>query len=109
MRYPVKPNVGESEINRAIAAALTRMGWRVYNFASDHALPRAAAGFADLVAVHPGLPVLFIQCKRPGGKLTEQQREFAELICADTHALYIQASSLDDVIAMLDYREIIHR
>lgn len=91
----------ESEVSRQIVDALKKLGWRIYNFASYAALPPAAAGFPDIVAIRPGFPVLFIQVKAPtGGRLSPEQREFAEII-ADTGAAYTQASSIDDVLGKL--------
>lgn len=92
----------EAEVSRQIVAALRALGWRVYNFAADRALPPACAGFPDLVALRPGFPVLFVQVKRAdGGRLSEEQREFAELVCADTGAAYTQASDIEDVLRVL--------
>lgn len=92
----------EAQVSREIASALRHMGWRVYNFASKKSLPAAVAGFPDLVAFRPGLPVFFIQVKaEQGGRLSDEQREFAEIVTADTGAIYVQASSLDDVLDKL--------
>jgi hypothetical protein len=92
----------ESAISRAIVALLQRLGWRVYNFASNHALPPAAAGFADIVALRADQPVLFVQVKREdGGRLSPEQVEFADLVQAATGTCYVLARSVDDVLAAL--------
>lgn len=97
----------EAQVSARIVEVLARLGWRCYNFASNHALPHGAVGFADIVAFRPASPVLFVQVKRPGGRLTEEQREFASLVCADTGALYLQASSVDDLVALLRDRHLV--
>lgn len=98
----------EAEVSRQIVAALRALGFTVYNFAAAQALPPACAGFPDLVALRPGCLPLFVQVKRSdGGRLSEEQREFAAVVTADTGALYVQASQLDDVLDCLRRAQII--
>lgn len=63
-------------------------GWRCAHFrrapttSGGHATPTAydAAGFPDLVLAHPQHGVIFAELKTDTGRVTDQQREWGELL-----------------------------
>ena len=92
----------ESAVSRAVSEALAALGFKVYSFASYRALPPTARGFADIVALRPHCPVLFLQIKREeGGVLSQAQREFAEACCAAEGAAYGTITTIGDLIDLL--------
>lgn len=59
--------------------------------------PTLFKGVADLLAFTPALT--FIECKAPGGRLSEHQKDFQKL-CEGSETPYIIAYSLDDIIQL---------
>ena len=63
-------------------------------------------GFPDLVLVHPGQKrVVYIECKRESGKLTDHQREWlAALESAGQEAYVLRPSDWDRAVEILQKR-----
>jgi len=54
-------------------------------------------GVPDIILIDKGGKIIFIEVKRPGGKLSEAQIEFKKM-CDKVGATYMVAYSLDDII-----------
>ena len=66
----------EDELLTAITGAAARYGWLAHHVRrSDKALQQGNPGFPDLVLARDG-DVLFVECKRMGGKLRPGQGEW---------------------------------
>jgi hypothetical protein len=71
--------IRESDVQCACVELLEAGGWQVWITSQDRATRRHVKGFTDLVAVRHNV-TLFIECKRPGGKLRPSQEEFRDKI-----------------------------
>lgn len=79
----------EAEIQAEVVCRLRGAGWFVTVTAQDRSTRRQVAGLPDLIAVR-GDRALFVECKRPGGRLRASQRRFLDEIrphCGD-HVQY---------------------
>lgn len=56
-------------------------------------------GVPDIIVIGDGGVVIFIEVKRPGGKLSEAQLEFQKR-CQSIGAVYVVATSIDDIIVL---------
>lgn len=77
----------EADFQRWVVDAAHHFGWRVVHFRpartkSGWATPVAydAAGFPDLVLVHPRLGLLFAEIKTSSGRLRPEQTEWQDLL-----------------------------
>lgn len=62
----------ERDIERRLVWHVERLGGKAYKFTSP-----ANRGVADRVVCLPGGEVWFVELKRPGGKLSKLQEQFA--------------------------------
>ena len=86
------PNEKESDIQRAIKEYLQYRGWMVYK---NHQSLGSHRGLFDLTAVKDGR-VVWIEVKKPKGKLSEHQVKFmAEITVHGGECM--EARSIDDV------------
>lgn len=77
------PALKEKELQKAVVDHAHRMGWRVAHFRTSRtqsggwatAVSADGKGFPDLVLVRAGR-LLFIELKRKGGRLSEEQRKW---------------------------------
>lgn len=92
-----RPDVSERNIQDAIKARLYLHGWEVFEISQPRAVVRELVGVPDLVAIKLGA-TLFIECKRPGGRLRDSQREFARRVEPHLRATlsYTQADDVDE-------------
>jgi hypothetical protein len=61
-------------------------GWTTYH---THDSRHSAAGFPDVVAVHPvQRRVVWVECKTERGRLTDDQRAWAEALAAAGQEVY---------------------
>lgn len=63
--------------------------------------PGLRRGLADLLVIAPGLPVGFLELKRIGGLLTEDQADFGQL-CAMQRIPWAVSYGRDEPIAILE-------
>jgi hypothetical protein len=88
----------EKQVQAAVKEMLGKIGCRVY----DTSQPMRALitpGVPDLIAFHPRRGLLFIECKAPGGKLSEAQEDFQRL-CRQAGIHHI-VGGVEDVLAFL--------
>lgn len=109
VRIKTKPPK-ESEIQRTICDYLAmkhHFFWRNNNTpvwqggenARFRAMPKySMRGISDIILVGKQGFAVFIEVKRPGGKLSEYQELF-KAQCEKSGATYLVAESLDDIIA----------
>lgn len=92
-----RPTVSERQIQDAIKARLYLHGWEVFEISQPRAVVRELVGVPDLVAIKLGA-TLFIECKRPGGRLRDSQREFARRVQPHLRATlsYTKADDVDE-------------
>ena len=96
----------EQQIQKQILDCLKLLGWfafkinntGIYKPSTGSYIPAQTKGICDIVALKSGV-VLFIECKRPGGKQSENQLYFAEHIRSH-NGYYILANSVDDIIVI---------
>src|SRR6266853_757631 len=94
----------EQSIQRAILDYLRWRGifcWKnnnsgIYVKARNTYIPSHAVGVSDILGVLPGGRILCVEVKRPGGKLSEPQRQFLESI-NERGGLAFVACSVDEV------------
>jgi len=70
-------NVKESDVQAACVELLETIGFEVLATSQDRAMRRHVKGLTDLIAWRHNV-TLFIECKRPGGKLRKSQKEFRD-------------------------------
>ena len=68
------PAVTESKVQRSVEGLLTQLGWR-WTHNSDSRRARGHRGVPDILAVR-GDCILFVECKRSGGKFGPGQEEW---------------------------------
>ena len=89
----------EAELQAAIVEVARLRGYLVYH---THDSRRSEPGFPDLVLAHPAKGVLFIECKRENGKLSEPQiRWFETLSVGGSDVWVTRPSSLDSMLQRL--------
>jgi len=94
----------ESDVLRLCNDWLTLMRWTVYRLNNQGTFNqrtksyffRGRKGLPDLVAFKKNKPVLFVECKREKGKLSEAQRETLEII-NQTLSIGICVHSLEEL------------
>jgi hypothetical protein len=72
-------DISESDVQAACVALLESIGFDVHVTSQDRATRRHVKGLTDLIAWRNNV-TLFIECKRPGGKLRKSQEEFRDKI-----------------------------
>jgi Holliday junction resolvase len=87
----------ERDILAEIRKALVAAGWFVYR---NHQSLGSHPGLADLTAVRDGR-VVWIEVKRPGGRLSKDQEKFAEEIRRHG-GRYVVASSVEEALAAVE-------
>ncbi len=95
MSIHIKLKPKESDIQRAIVDYLRATGWFVVRNVTYSQTVYATKGIPDLVAVKKGRTV-WIECKRPGGKQSDNQCAFQCCLVA-AGGQYILARSVEDV------------
>ncbi len=97
MKQEIKPKPPKENVIQAhIKQYLTMKGWLVIQNATYQQLVTAHKGLSDLICVREGL-VLFLEVKRPGGKLSPHQEKFKEEI--EAHGgNYMVAFGIDDLL-----------
>jgi hypothetical protein len=92
-----RPSVSERDIQNAIKDRLHLHGWEVFEISQPRAVVRELVGVPDLIAIKLGTTV-FVECKRPGGRLRDSQREFARRIEPHLRATlsYTKADDVDE-------------
>lgn len=83
----VLPAPSERMVQRAIKTLARAIGFHVTDFSQGyrpggprHATTRQTPGVPDLLLMHPSRQVvLFVECKRPGGRLSKAQREWHQI------------------------------
>ena len=68
-------HIRESDVQAACVELLEADGWFVTIMSQDRATRRHVKGITDLIAVRHNV-TLFVECKRPGGKLRKSQEQF---------------------------------
>ena len=74
-----KYDVKESDVQHACVELLEACSWEVIVTSQDRATRRHVQGLTDLIAWRDNV-TLFIECKRPGGKLRHSQKRFRDRI-----------------------------
>lgn len=95
----IRPRVTEKQVQRAITDLLKKqLGFACYNLSQPRAT-KQSFGLPDLIAIGRGL-ILFIECKRPGGKQTEYQKQFQREVEANggTYCLWSSAKQAWDYL-----------
>lgn len=73
-------------------------GWRCYH---THDSRRSAAGFPDLVCVHPQRGCVFCELKRETGRLSPSQTEWLDALSAAGQRVFVlRPSSWRDAVAI---------
>lgn len=109
-RRPAAPVPTEQQVQYAIRHALTMLGLRCERLNSGamaatykgrtRFLRFTFAGCTDLVALLPDGRTLWCECKRPGGKLTEDQAAFRD-DCKRNNVPWVLGDSVDAVLSYL--------
>ena len=96
-----KYKITENDVKKQVKQYLTLMEW--FHF---HVLQGLGAfiGIPDIIAIKGGR-VLFLEIKKPGGKLSPGQIIFRDMILSHGGEYY-KIDSLDRLIEVLDTREI---
>jgi len=94
----VSKQTPENLVKREVKDWLTLMGW--FHFPILQGLG-SYPGIPDIIAVKNGV-VLFIECKAPGGQLSEAQRKFRQRIYREG-CHYIKAHSFEDIEDYLEW------
>jgi len=76
---PYNLHVSESEIQSGIVKRLRAAGWIVIVTSQDRRTRRQLANIPDLICFRRG-HALLVECKTPGGRLSEGQLKFRERI-----------------------------
>jgi len=88
----------EAQVQRQVVDGLRARGAYVI-VTHDAKHKPVCMGITDIIAVFPNR-VLFVECKAPGGKVSEYQREFIACMRALGHDAFV-AESWDDCERML--------
>lgn len=67
----------ERQFMQQVITAAELLGWKYYH---THNSRRSPKGFPDLVLAKPGLPVVYAELKKEGGRLTREQRDWLALL-----------------------------
>jgi len=71
--------MSEAEWQAQVLDAAVRFGWRAYH---THDSRRSAAGFPDLVLVHPRAGIIFAELKTDKGRVAAPQAEWLDALQA---------------------------
>ncbi len=94
----------ERDFQRQVVQLARLMGWRIYH---THDSRRSAAGFPDLVLVHPHRGIIFAELKSPTGRTTpEQEGWLALLLQAGQRAYLWRPEDLPAIAAVLGGSEV---
>ena len=99
-RGPTEAFLRETDVQWAVRELLESLGFWTYALSQGRST-RQSAGLPDLWAMHPQAGGLWVECKRPGGKLGERQQLFADR-CKQAGVGYLCCSSLETVHAYLE-------
>tara|TARA_Y100000310_G_scaffold325691_1_gene389523 strand:+ start:1507 stop:1821 length:315 start_codon:yes stop_codon:yes gene_type:complete len=91
-----KPKPKESEIEKAVGLHAKKLGWLFWKFTSP-----TQRGVPDRILVHDGPLIVFIEFKRPGGKLTPLQTKKIEKLRSRGVDVYV-IDNVKDGNALLD-------
>jgi len=92
-----KPKILENDVKRVVKDYLSIKGW--FNFPLTAGMG-SYPGLPDRIAIKNGR-VLFIECKRPGGKQSDHQRQFQnDIWFKGGH--YILVKCLEDIIQVIE-------
>ncbi|MBA7569206.1 VRR-NUC domain-containing protein [Candidatus Atribacteria bacterium 1244-E10-H5-B2] len=96
-KYKLKFKISENDIKHQVKSYLNIKGW--FNF---HILQGLGAfrGIPDMIAVKAGR-VIFLEIKKPGGKLSEHQQRFKETMGGAGGEYYV-VRSLEEIIKILE-------
>src|SRR5213594_3167441 len=89
----------ESDVQLSVRRLLESVGYHCYALSQGRAT-RQSAGLPDLYGLHPTKGAVWVECKRPGGTLSEAQILFADR-CAQSGVGYLCCSSLEAAHAFL--------
>ena len=64
------------------------------------------SGVPDLIALREGYPILFIEMKGTGGRASDNQKEFLRLVNEANGAKGLVAWGIDEVVNVLETREV---
>lgn len=100
-----KPKLLEKEIQKQIKTYLEYNKWKCYrinNGGTYNAKAKAfvfhgTAGVSDLLAIKEGYPILFLECKRKGGVISDAQKKFVEAIKGSQNGWAEIVYSLEEV------------
>lgn len=89
----------EKQVQAAVRRLLAMVGCAVW----DTSQPFRAAitpGVPDLIVFHPRRGLFFVEVKRPGGRVSDAQRAFAQH-CRDAGVAYV-LGGVDEVLTFLN-------
>ena len=90
----------EADIHDQIEDHCRSKGWYPIHSRMDRATTQRK-GIADFIIIAPGGVVFFVEVKRPGGKPTPEQLQFAA-ICKRHGQLYALVYSYEDYLAFVE-------
>jgi hypothetical protein len=94
----MKP-LSEAQFQRQVIQLAALLGYRVYH---THDSRRSAAGFPDLVLVHPKRGTVFAELKTDTGKVKPEQAEWlADLQAAGQRAYLWRPADFDQITTIL--------
>lgn len=103
----MKTKISEKDIQLQIKQGLELLGFKVFRINNQGTFNQktggyyfhGTAGVSDLFCVHPVKKLmLWVECKREGGKLRTTQQDFLELIDGFFNVKGLKAEGLDDII-----------
>ena len=102
----MKRGLSERDIQRAIIDILRWHGWMVREISQPRVVSGDLVGVPDVIAFRHG-HTLLVECKRPGGRMRQSQRQFeAEIKPHMAITLrYMLANDIDVFTAALDEYE----
>lgn len=86
----------ETAIERRLVQEVERMGGRALKWVSP-----GNRGVPDRIVVLPGGRVVFVELKRPGGRLAPLQRRWAKVLTGMGHKVY-KIESIEEVLKFID-------
>ena len=95
------PKITEKDVKKQVRDYLRIRGWFVFPIMQGLGSYR---GISDLIACKNG-QVLFIECKAPGGQLSQYQKRFKESIEA-AGCIYIVAWGYEDIEEVIEIKKI---
>ena len=102
----IRSRVSEKQVQHAIVDLLKKqLGFACWNLSQPRAT-KQSPGLPDLIAIGRGL-ILFIECKRPGGKQTEYQKTFQREVEANggIYCLWESAAQAWDFLVEREFVE----